>query len=568
MKKVLFAISVVALALVSCTEFEPETPVTYEKTVAPTLTVTVTGDNSIAVEVLPGSNTGYYAYAIVAGEVDPATVDPATLIAGKLSGSIAKEVANAAKKDTLKIEATKLTPNAKYTAVAVAAGKETQAFSQVVGETVLTTDTTAPSLNVSKYDYEVEEDAMTFYVPFDDPITLTDKPVFVATVFALNYAKSGVLQPLSQVQVPADSAMVAVDNKTIIVSIPKELYVPGAFVGLQIGAGSVKNALDSLNAAYTTLEIKNSSSGISTKGMVSRYDIVNFDLESPVAEDSVVKFQDPATLAIELAPKLYGKVNLLYGKGEGNVTVTAVNAVTGRKVEYTLGNWDVNATYDGVILGLDEQPDFGYYSSYAVAEGAVEDLYGNVNNALTIEDQVFCSYGYALTDILGTYSGTVTGYRAGAAAEAKVVVAPSDDKDYDVVIYDLFKSFSTVGLTSYTPLDYTSFYGVFDPDAGVIVLDGDAIAEATLSAYSFDGYVVTWNEAGEVVFNVPKAGQLVLGGELDVDLYKLGTWDYIIDAQYARTATSYEFTKPSSAPAKKAAKKDLKKDNAARKFVK
>jgi hypothetical protein len=53
-----------------------------------------------------------------------------------------------------------------------------------------------------------------------------------------------------------------------------------------------------------------------------------------------------------------------------------------------------------------------------------------------------------------------------------------------------------------------------------------------------------------------------------VDLYKLGTWDYIIGAQYARTSTSYEFTVPSSAPAKKAVKKDLKKDNAARKFVK
>ena len=59
MKKVLFAISVVALALVSCTQFEPETPVTFDRASAPSLTVNVTGDNSVAFEILPGKNTGY-----------------------------------------------------------------------------------------------------------------------------------------------------------------------------------------------------------------------------------------------------------------------------------------------------------------------------------------------------------------------------------------------------------------------------------------------------------------------------------------------------------------------------
>ena len=553
------------MALVSCTQFEPETPVTFDRASAPSLTVNVTGDNSVAFEVLPGKNTGYYAYAFLKGEVDPATVDAATLLAGKLSGSVEKEVANAAKKDTLKNEVKKLTPNSKYTVVAVAACNTTQTLSKVVGQTVTTSDSTIPAVSVSKAKVEVADSVMVFTVPFDDPITLTDKAAFVIQLYAINYANAaGTLQPIGAAPVPAENVSVGKDGASLVVNIPKEVYVPGEFVALNIGPGSVKNDVDSLNAAFTanTLTTKSQS------GLVGQYKNVNFDFECSVAEDSVVKFQDPSALAIELAAKLEGKVNAIVGKGEGVVAVTAVHAVSGRKVEYTLANWGVNGTDDGVILGLDEQPDFGYYSSYAIDEGIVEDLFGNVNNALTIEDQVFCSYGYALTDILGTYSGTVTGYRVGDAAEAKVVVAPSDDKDYDVVIYDLFKSFSTVGLTSYTPLDYTSFYGVFDPDAGVIVLDGDAIAEATLSAYSFDGYVVTWNEAGEVVFNVPKAGQLVLGGELDVDLYKLGTWDYILDAQYARTSTSYEFTKPSSAPAKKAAKKDLKKDIDARNFVK
>ena len=566
MKKVLFAISVVALALVSCTQFEPETPVTFDRASAPSLTVNVTGDNSVAFEILPGKNTGYYAYAFLKGEVDPATVDAATLLAGKLSGSMDKEVANAAKKDTLKNEVKKLTPNTKYTVVAVAACSTTQTLSKVVGQTVTTSDNTIPAVSVSKASVAVEDSVMVFTVPFDDPITLTDKAAFVIQLYAINYANAaGTLQPIGAAPVPAENVSVGKDGASLVVNIPKDVYVPGEFVALNIGPGSVKNDVDSLNAAFSA----NTLTSKSQSGLVGQYKNVNFDFECSVAEDSVVLFQNPAALSIALEAKLAGTINQLAGYGEGVVTVTAVHGVTGRKVEYELEAWDVDkTTYTAVELGLDEAPDFGYYSTYTIDEGIVKDIFGNVNNALDLEDVALCSYGYTLADILGTYSGTVTGYRAGDAAEAKVVVAPSDDKDYDVVIYDLFKSFSTVGLTSYTPLDYTSFYGVFDPDTGVIVLDGDAIAVATLSAYSFNGYVVTWNEAGEVVFNVPKAGQLVLGGELDVDLYKLGTWDYIIGAQYARTSTSYEFTVPSFAPAKKAAKKDLKKDNTARKFVK
>jgi hypothetical protein len=279
------------------------------------------------------------------------------------------------------------------------------------------------------------------------------------------------------------------------VNIPKELYVPGAFVGLQVGAGSVKNALDSLNKAYTTLEITNSSSGISTKGMVCRYEKVNFDLESPIAEDSLVKFQNPATLEIQLDADLKGTPNVLF-YGEEDITVTAVNASSGRKIEYTLQNWDYDATRTKLVLGLDEAPDFGYYSSFAIPEGVLEDLYGNVNNALDIEGQVFCSYGYTLADVVGNYNvATVDGF-TGDDLATTLTVAESDNAKAGNIMFSSF-----MGLP-------VKIYGSFDFDLGIIHLEKQKISIGG-TAYNFEFY-----EDPSADIAVPAAGTLSNGSTM------------------------------------------------------
>ena len=547
MKKVIFAISVVALALVSCTQFEPETPVTFDRASAPSLTVNVTGDNSVAFEILPGKNTGYYAYAFLEGEVDPATVDGATLLAGKLSGSMDKEVANAAKKDTLKNEVKKLTPNTKYTVVAVAACSTTQTLSKVVGQTVTTSDNTIPAVSVSKATVAVEDSVMVFTVPFDDPITLTDKAAFVVMLYAINYANAaGTLQPIGAAPVPVENVSVGKDGASLVVNIPKDVYVPGEFVALNIGPGSVKNDVDSLNAAFTanTLTTKSQS------GLVGQYKNVNFDLESPVAEDSIVLFQNPATVSISLEAKLAGTINQLAGYGEGGVTVTAVHGVTGRKVEYALEAWDVDkTTYTAVELGLDEAPDFGYYSTYTIDEGIVQDIFGNVNNALDLEDVALCSYGYTLADILGTYTFSGTSQYAGPQADAKVVICPSDDKDYDVMIYDLFSSTTCLDdLAAWYPDDFTKFYGTFDGDTGTLTVFGDIIG---IGQYGSSYYYVGALGAGEddeFHFAVPSPGNLILSDTVYMYLVNGGTWDRILSGTLTRTATTYEYTEPAPAP--------------------
>ena len=113
MKKLLFAISVAIVALASCQKFADEGVVNFEKADVPTVKLAVTGDNSVSFTVTPGANTGYYAYALLSGEVDPKTVDAATLLAGKVAGSVDKDVLNAAKAASVEKEVKKAVKGAK-----------------------------------------------------------------------------------------------------------------------------------------------------------------------------------------------------------------------------------------------------------------------------------------------------------------------------------------------------------------------------------------------------------------------------------------------------------------------
>lgn len=567
MKKVLFAISVVALALVSCTQFEPETPVTFERASAPSLTVNVTGDNSVAFEVLPGKNTGYYAYAFLKGEVDPATVDAATLLAGKLSGSVEKEVATAAKKDTLKNEVKDLTPNTKYTVVAVASSAGTQTLSKVVGQTVTTTDTTAPALDASKCKVAVEDSLMVISVPFDDPIALTDTAVFVVTVYAKNYnggAPYYILKPVTGALVPADSVSVKGGN-TVEVKVPKTVYVPGAYVALSIGQGSVKNALNSFNAEFDeNMLIVEGAYKSYASGIFGQFKTVDFELVNPIEEDDFVVFEDAATVSVEVAAKLAGTPNALFD-GKGEIGVVAVKTATGRKVEYDLQKWNIDATTQTkIVLGLDEAVDAGSTVSYSIPKGIVEDLYGNVNKALDIEDQLLSPL-YTLADITGVWNYKGTSYFGAVYNEdGNWVIELSDDPTKgNVMLTTLFDApndfnvycyFNQKDLTFTIP-DSKPFYKYveyeYDDEDNLVIVDGNpVVADA--------GFLITaCNDADEVVFDFTP-GKLSnpscwfgYYGVSSVSSEKNGYWNLFKDITVTKVGDLAPAPAPAPAPKKR-----------------
>jgi len=407
MKKVILAISAVAFSLVSCTKFEAEPEVDFEKAAAPVVSVNVTGDNSISFTVTPGSNTGYYAYAVFKGEVDAATIDASALLAGKASGNIKAETFNVAKKASVDGTVEKLASNTAYTVAAVASSKETQTLSKVVALTVTTTDGTAPQVVLSDSKTEVNGKTITYAVAFDDPVTLTDTAAFVVRVYAKNVdggAPYYILSPVDQVAVPAENVSTSGSN-VVVVEVPEEAYAPGAYTALFIGPGSVVNALGSCNAAFTAnMIIVKGDYTAATTGLYAKYQNVSFDLASPVAEGEFIVFEDPADVAVELGTELFGDGNALYA-GKGDITATAVKESNGRKVEYSLQKWAASGSK--ITLGLDEATDAGTNVSYSIPAGIVEDVYGNQNSALDLEDLLFCPV-YNVADLIGswTYQGT------------------------------------------------------------------------------------------------------------------------------------------------------------------
>ena len=484
MKKVLFAISIAALALVSCTKFETEPEVTFETAAAPTVNVEVTGDNSIALEVLPGSNTGYYAYALLEGEVEASSVDAATLLAGKVSG-LKKEVASAAKKDTLKAAVAKLTSNTQYTVVAVASSKGTQSLSEVVAKTVTTTDETVP--DVDDYDYDVDGKDLTFYVYFDDPIKLTDKAQFVVQTYGDLYydkTKDYLLLPLSQTVVPKENISINSDGSVAVV-VPDDTYAPGAYVALFIGEGSVKNALDAVNPAFNGNAIynKRTSKG-KTVGLIAKYENVPFELECPIAEDSVFKFSDPALCSVAFKPKFVGYSNAAGGYGNGDVQVVYEHALSGRTINYTLTAWDWDSE-DNFVVETDEDPELGYYVSYDIEEDCVRDIYGNPNAATKIEGLLFCSYGYTMADVVGDYDVNTINALAGAPATTTLNIKEG-------------KGGSLIVTFSGAP----GFSAAFDPDLGTIELTKQSVTVDNVK------YSLSFNGASSATIAVPAPGKL------------------------------------------------------------
>ena len=523
MKKLLFAISVAIVALASCQKFADEGVVNFEKADVPTVKLAVTGDNSVSFTVTPGANTGYYAYALLSGEVDPKTVDAATLLAGKVAGSVDKDVLNAAKAASVEKEVKKLTPNAKYTLVAVASSKGTQSRSEVVGTTVTTTDETVP--DVKSYDFEVDSSKLTYFVTFDDPVELSAIARFTVRKYAKNIdggAPYYILQPIDELIVTAKMV-----DGDVVVEVPEDFYTPGAFTALFISAGSVVNALGAVNEEFSdNVIILNGQYAGTIEGLIAQYDNVNFDLVSPLEEEEVVKFSDPEEFALTLEADLFGEDNVLFGQGEGAISVSAYLPSTGRTVTYALQNWALDETAgNAIVLGLDEGPDFGYVSNYDIEEGTVEDLFGNVNNALAIEDQVLYSFGYTLEDVVGTYSyaflNTDETVSTGEfiLTEADEVTVLGDDDEYECNV--MFTKFFNWDLRA--PL-----YAVFDPDAGTVtipdwqqiymqpVVEDGAVVDAYIFIYS------TYNNAA-TSFSVPKPG--TFGGFND-DAFGYAVYQY------------------------------------------
>lgn len=435
-------------ALASCNVFKEEMEST-KPIAAPSVTISVSNvaDYSFSFTIAPEGDAAYYSYLVVKADKAEA-LDSAAVYAVGIEGIVSGTVkyANEASKT---IEVTDLESHCVYQVYAVA-GSVGGNVGSISVKQVKTTDSTAPELEVDQYGSVVSYDALVdgsnavVGFAFDEPVTLTDTATVFGSVYAINIFTTEedgyeYLDEISNFVIPADS-IVVMDN-IMLVSIPKEEYIPGAFVAVSIMSGAVVNAAGIANSEdyfynYLFTEQFEDENG----GAYFRYEPVEFDLVSSVAKDSIVSYTDFSTVEIELTAKIPCPENNIAVRSKDKIKVSSVSA-NGKVVTYNL----VKEAYDNatcvMTLGLDEDPEKGSKQSYTIPAGSVYDMWGNTSAALEIKNQLLRENAYLISDVTGTYDVTGASALNSAPISTTLTIAESNNPEKGNIMLTSFMGF-------------------------------------------------------------------------------------------------------------------------------
>ena len=525
MKKILFTILAAAAVSAACTKFEQDTVPTYDSVAAPEVTATVVSDTEITVTVTAAENTHYYGYAVMAG-APGATADKLVangyaknanvVTQGEANTPQAAQVKYSEETKTVTLELSGLTPYTEYTVYA-AAVTQMGVTSEVVAKTVRTTDGTQPTL--ASASFAEEENVLTFTLNFSDPVQLTGNGTAKAWFYAENYYdESGMLILYKEVDIPADH--MAAGGNSLLLAVPASEYIPGAYVAVTFSEGIVKNGADAVNAAYESHLIGYGSDGkVQKQGIFGYYDYASWDLSLvdpatlPDTEEGEGNMDDEEE-EVEVEPVYFSDWKeltmvaystspyALAGKtGNGGVGVTTTEA-SGKTVSYPAKTYGV-ATTSIVAVMLNEAPAYGASVSFSIEEGTFCDIFGNENNAFEAENAYFCSYGYTLADIVGTYQYSCNSAYTGDPVAGTWTIVESDNPEKGNVMFT--EMYSTECMAN--------VYANFNTVSGTLTIPSLQLYGASEKYYfAFCSSDNSGNISDvDVVFAVPQAG--VINGQ-------------------------------------------------------
>lgn len=572
MKKILFTILAAAAMSAACTKFADDTAPTYDAAPKPEVTGTVVSDTEITVTITAGEGSNFWGYAVLTGTPGASAdklvangyaKDAAVVLQGEDKLPQAAQMKYSEETKTVTLELTDLTPFTDYTVYA-ASVNEMGVVSEVAELTLKTTDGTQPS--VTGFDFAEEEETLTFAIAFNDPVQLTGNGTATAWFYGENYYdESGMLILYKEVSIPTDH--IAASGKNLIVSVPASEYIPGAYVAITYSADIVKNGADATNAAYETHLIGYDEDGsIQKQGIFGYYDYANWDFslvdpatlpdeeegpgdmegeEEEEEEKEPVYFSDWTSLIMTLYTTseypLAGKT----GDDEINIVNTEAD---GRTVSYAASKYAV-ITANTVGILLNEAPAYGSTISFTVAEGSFCDIFGNVNNEFEAEDEYFCSYGYTLDDIIGSYQYTCVSAYSGDPVTGTWTIAESDNPEKGNVMFT----------EMYSSECMANVYAQFNTVSGTLTVPSIQLyAAGETYLYAF----CSSDNSGEVsdvdvVFAVPQPGvingQSGLFGDAAVDPASYSILGFF-DIYYGFEAVRGQAATASAAPVRAAVK--------------
>lgn len=493
MKKYVLTLLAAAATFAACTKFVEDPKIEYATIEAPEVTATTASDNSIVVTIAPKEGTTFYSYVVAKGVAKP--VDAKALLQGKsgltpvtiedkeyaevveiVPASKASSTATIDQVKSLTIEG--LIPYTYYTVYAVATNAQ-GVISDVATASTLTTDSTAPS--IKNYDTEEADSVMYYQILFNDPIKLSGEGDLTLHIYGENYCDNTTLNCIEIKNVVIAPENISDEGGVITVKIPKDYYIPGAIVDLTWPEGFVKNAQDMPCAAfpYTGLYYDAAHEyALTPNGISAQYEYVDFALSFFATAEEEEAFLEAQEDEEEIVPETvyysdwqalqmvaYARTDApLAGKTKTAKASVSVSDAAGRVVSYPV---TPGMTQEGnIAVELEEDPGFGTVATYTIEAGSYVDIFGNENLEYSLDyGTYFCSYGYSINDVVGTYNVTGSEYDFSSdkpiAFEPKTLtIVKSDDSEKgNVMITNYF------GIPCIKPV-----YADFDVDAGKLTI--------------------------------------------------------------------------------------------------
>ena len=555
MKKYILSLLAV-VAVVSCTTFKDEAPKKAVVPGNPNIEINEVGDTGFTFTVTVAPGTGFFSYAVIPGE--PKELDNVTLFKLGYKNAITSGTVDYTKTGSpLVVEMTDLDYTTKYSVYAVAASAnddETHTggtLSAVVTNWCTTTDTEKPAIT----GYTRKGNVLT--LSFSEPVVYNSEIRATATYYAVNAAVIEEGELVKTGEQGKGEVAVACSGKSATLTVTLDGTNPlpdGAYYTVGYGPGMFKDASGNNIAGIDELVGVTSTGTLGFGNLYGHIDNKAFDI---IPETGLVTpFDEYISVPLPEDVEFYDFTEDAYATltkeiVEDNKTTTVV--------------YDIDFAYDSdnanIVFFYPDDLELNPGDTFTIdfAEGGVEDIYENVNEAMT-QGYLF-SYGYTMEDLYGTWTLSASTQYAGRYTFNNVIIAPAPDgEDWEgtnVAIYNLFSETPCCDdLDSFVNYD-TAFGGYFDPDQGTLpLLWYDAIGEGSLAYYGWSNYVIAMtvvdDEMATFSFSMPEKGTIVAEDPVYVYLYGLGTWDFYVSMVLTKTSDEYTVPNADVASAKKA----------------
>ncbi|MBK5195326.1 MAG: hypothetical protein JJE08_04730 [Proteiniphilum sp.] len=530
MKRYLIYLSVVAIIFAAgCTDFGVETQLTLPDAPTAVISAVTAESNAVSFDVAPSGAAGYYAWLVVESVTVDSTLQAINILK-QTAGGVAKGIVEYADTPQETVEVTGLTPYTVYQIYAVASSSD-GVVSAVKNASFRTLDDGGKP---GPTNVVLAETTVT--ITFHEPLQRGTGKVYVS-YFAKNTLsghKPLVVAPgyesYNPQDIEVDANDVSISGKSLIVKLPDA--PAGVYASVTYDAGAVLDLEGNASNAYTR-KADTLINGAPSRGITVHLANETWKLHSEFEADgpgTLITFSAWDELVISALPDVGTKVD----KKVSTKIPTVVYKQPGKTSTLDVTTWGLIGGTPAFLLP--EEPAFGATVDLNVPAGAYEDVYGNTNDALTVEGNYLYSYGYTYEDVTGTYDLNLTSYWDGPLPTEMGIIIEKDSESDDLLIKNLL----TTG---------TVIRGTFDPVFGTIAIDDEQLLleDVTFSSGTSDIVFVNVDAAAPVVFKVPSPGLITTSQRWGYLLPGLNNGWYDIFTASTWTRTSMDTSAPATA---------------------